>query len=322
VTRTVHAARLVEHGAPLQVERTPLADPGPGEVVVELAYAGVNPVDRYGALGRVAPDGPLPRTLGTEGAGTVDGRRVVVHGHGVGTGRDGTWAEAVVAPTTALVDVPHGVDLREAAAVGVAGVTAWRVVHDLARVDPSDRGLVLGAGGGVGSSVVSAVHAAGATVWGQTSDPGRRDWIVARGADEVVVSDAPGLAAAVAVLEPTVVFDALGDGFSGAAVDALAPRGRLVLYGTSADPRGELPLQQLYRKGLTVIGYGGLTEPPEVLRDATHRTLAAMAAGAMTVTVDSAIPLTDVNEALTRLAERRVRGKLVLEVSSDVAGRR
>src|SRR5579862_2550554 len=86
------AARLVEHGKPLRIEEVDLAHPGPDEVVVELAYAGVNPVDLYSALGQVARDAPVPRTLGREASGEVDGRAVVVFGHGLGMTRDGLWA--------------------------------------------------------------------------------------------------------------------------------------------------------------------------------------------------------------------------------------
>jgi NADPH:quinone reductase len=62
----VKAARLVEHGRPLRVEEVDLAELGPRDVIVDIAYAGVNPVEMYAAQGRVAADAPVPRTLGTE----------------------------------------------------------------------------------------------------------------------------------------------------------------------------------------------------------------------------------------------------------------
>src|SRR5947209_13360197 len=142
-------ARLIEHGKPLEIQEVGLPEPGDGEVVLEVAFSGVNPVDMYAAQGRVAAEAPVPRTLGTEGAGTVDGRPVVARGYGIGTARDGLWANAAVEPRAALVDVPEGVDLKTAAAMGVAGVTAWRTVHELARVSADDTVLVLGASGGV-----------------------------------------------------------------------------------------------------------------------------------------------------------------------------
>jgi len=314
VTTRVRAARLVAHGEPLVVEEVDLAEPAAGEVVVTMRYAGVNPVDRYGALGRVAPDGPLPRTLGVEGLGTVGGRTVLVHGGGLGSVRDGLWAQAVVVPTGAMVDVPAGVDPVVASTVGVAGVTAWRAVHDLGRVTADDRVLVLGASGGVGSMVVSMASAAGAEVWGQTGDADKADWLEGQGARQVVVADASNLVDRLGECRPTVVVDPLGDGFTGAAISAMAPGGRLVLFGTSAGTEGEVPLQQLYRKSLTVFGYGGLSESPERINQGMTAVLAALADGVFTVPVDDVVPLGQVNEALDRLTDRSLRGKLVLDL--------
>ncbi len=81
---SVRAARLIEHGKPLEVQQVELPTPADDEVLVELAYAGVNPVDGYNAAGKVNPDGPLPRTLGGEAAGHLDGVPVVVSGRGLG----------------------------------------------------------------------------------------------------------------------------------------------------------------------------------------------------------------------------------------------
>lgn len=312
----IRAARLVEHGQPLQIEDLDV-EPDAGEVLVELAYAGVNPVDRYNALGRVAADGPLPRTLGSEGAGRADGRPVLVRGHGLSATRDGLWSTAALAPREALVEIPDGVALEAAAAMGVAGVTAWRTVTEKARVTDQDRVLVLGASGGVGSIVVSVVKAIGATVWGQTANPAKADWVRQRGAHEVIVSDASGLAEAAGGLQPTVVIDPLGDGFTGAAVELLTEHGRLVIFGTSADGHGDVPLQSLYRKGLTVYGYGGLIEPDDVMATYTAQALEALRDARMEVTIDRVVPLDRVNDALRALEERQVLGKLVLDLQAS-----
>jgi len=314
VTTRTRAARLTAHGQPLVVEETDLAEPADGEVVVAMAYAGVNPVDRYGAIGRVAPDGPLPRTLGSEGAGTVGDRLVVVHGGGLGTARDGLWAGSAVVPADLLVDVPAGVDPVVAATVGVAGVTAWRAVTDLGRVTAEDRVLVLGASGGVGSIAVSVARATGAEVWGQTGSDDKAGWLEGLGAERVVVAEAGELADALGDYRPTVVVDPLGAGFTGAAITAMAPHGRLVLFGTSAGPEGEVPLQQLYRKGLTVFGYAGLMEPTERINQGIADVLAALAEGRITVPVDTVLPLDRVNEAFDRITERSLQGKVVLDL--------
>lgn len=324
-TRTVRAARLVAHGEPLRVESVPLDGRGRGraageagekaeeDVVVEMAFAGVNPIDRYIALGRVAPDAPLPRTIGVEGVGTVDGRLVALHGTGIATARDGVWASAVLLPRTAMVPVPDGVDPRSAAAMGVAGATAWKTVHDVARVRADDRVLVLGASGGVGSMIVSLLRTSGAVVWGQTGQAKKAGAVESRGAARsVVVAEPAALSAAVSELRPTVVFDPLGGGFTGAAVEALEPRGRLVIFGTSADTHGLVPLQALYRKGLSVLGYAGLLEPAESIHGAMRDALEAVRDGRLDVPVDEVLPLDEVNAALERLVRRDVEGKLLL----------
>jgi NADPH2:quinone reductase len=310
--RTIRAARLHEHGAPLVIEEVELPEPGPEEVRVELEFAGVNPVDRYVAEGRVAPDRPLPRTLGGEASGTLDGREVLVAGGGLGAAREGVWAQAAVVPERSVVELPKGVELRDAAAMGVAGLTTYNVVRDLAEVGPEDRVLVLGASGGVGSMIVSLAHAAGATVWGQTGSEEKCPLIESQGADRVVVGGPEELAGALASLEPTTVFDPLGDGFVQPALDAAAPGARIVSFGTSAGPEVQLNMQTLYRKGLQVLGYAGMMLGEEERRRGLSAALSALAGGEMRVVIDEVLPLAEVNQAFRRLVERRVQGKLLL----------
>jgi NADPH2:quinone reductase len=312
--RTLIAARLRRHGEPLAIERLELPSPRPGEVLVELRYAGVNPVDRYLAEGRVAPDGPLPRTLGSEASGTANGRAVLVAGAGLGTARDGVWASAAVVPEQAVVELPAGVEQRAAAAMGVAGLTAYKCVRELARVGPADRVLVLGAAGGVGSMIVSLARALGAHVAGQTSKERKAGLIREQGAERVLVGDAASLADALGELEPTVVFDPLGGPFLAPVVQALAPRGRIVSFGTSAGAEARFNLQTLYRKGASLLGYGGLGLRPDERRAGLQATLEALARGELRVRIDSVLPLAGVNEALARLERREVQGKLLLDL--------
>lgn len=308
------AARLTEYGAPLRIESVELKEPGPDEVVVEMAFGGVNPVDRYGAAGHTAKDGPVPRTLGTEGSGTVEGKPVLVHGAGVGTKRDGLWASAAVVPSRSLTEVPDGVELAAAACMGIAGATAWNVVNEVAKTNSQDRVLVLGASGGVGSMIVSLANSIGATVWGQTSKESNRTAIAEMGASEVVVCDAPDLAEASGELAPTVVFDPLGNGFTGQAISAMTEHGRLVLFGTSASSTGELPLQLVYRKGLTIYGYGGLIASEETLANAKRSALRAVSDGTMRVSIGKIFRLEQVNDALSTQAGGTAPGKILLDI--------
>jgi len=308
------AVRLLAHHR-VQVQTVEIREPDQDEVLVDMAFAAVNPVDLYVSRGAVAPDGPLPRTLGSEGAGTLDGRKVIVRGHGFGAARDGTWAGALVAPAASVIPVPEAVPLDQAASLGIAGATAIRCVEDLANVAAADRVLVLGAAGGVGSFITSLARAAGATVWGQTSSSAKADFITGSGAENVLVGDADLIADDARAFQPTVVFDPLGGPFTGAAIGALNPGGRLVLFGASAGGVGEVPLRELYRNGITVHGYAGLRDDPATLANATTRALDAVVTGALAVHTDRAVPVGDVEEALLAIANREVRGKLVLRLS-------
>ncbi|MFC3898193.1 zinc-binding alcohol dehydrogenase family protein [Lentzea rhizosphaerae] len=308
------AMRLSTPGGALELHPLEPARPeSDDDVLVRMAYAGVNPVDSYVRAGTVGDPNLLPRTLGVEGVGESGGQWYVVHGGGIGVARDGTWAEYVVAPRDALVPVPAGLDLELAACAGVVGATAVRVTCDLADVTKDDRVLVLGAAGGVGTAVTSVALSRGADVWGQVGDPAKADVVVDGWAEPVVAATPDELRELVAGLGITVAFDALGGGYTGVLVESLAPHGRLISYGVAAGPRSELPMQALYRKNITVRGYGGVAEPEERVRSAIGRALDQLAAADMKIPVDRVVPLDRAEEALEDLKARRVRGKVLLD---------
>ncbi|HYZ82381.1 MAG TPA: zinc-binding alcohol dehydrogenase family protein [Solirubrobacteraceae bacterium] len=312
---TVRAARLVEPGQPLRVEDVELPAPSDGEVRVDLRYGGVNPVDRYVAEGRAAPDGPRPRTLGGEASGALDGRLVLVAGEGLGAARDGVWAQGAVVPAAAVVRVPADVELPQAAAMGIAGLTALNCVRQLAQVTAEDRVVVLGASGGVGSMIVSLARAAGATVWGQTGAASKAAAITEDGAHRVLVGGPEEIAGDLADFEPTVAFDPLGDGFVAPLVDSMQSRGRIVSLGVSAGAEVTFNIQLLYRKMLSLLGYGGMNLTRDERRPGLEAALEAVRAGDLTVRIDTILPLEEVNEAFRRLTERRVQGNLLLDLS-------
>jgi NADPH:quinone reductase len=312
---TVRAARVHQHGEPLVVEDVELPEPGEDEVRVALEFGGVNPIDRHIAEGRVNPDGRLPRTLGGEAAGRADGRPVLVAGEGLGTARDGVWAQAAVVPRAAVLPLPEGVQPRDAAAMGIAGLTALNCVRELAKVTAEDRVLVLGASGGVGSMVVTLARAAGATVWGQTGSPDKAAAIAEQGAERVVVTGPEQLADQVAGFAPTVAFDPLGGDFTAPLVELLAARGRLVSFGVSAGAQVTFNMQSVYRKMLSLLGYGGMQLTGEERRTGLQAALHALGDGSIRVRIDEVLPLDQVNDAFTRLVQRRVQGKLLLDLS-------
>ena len=307
------AARLVAHGKPLSVEQVELGAPADDEVLVALRFASVNPVDRYTAEGKVAPNGPLPRTLGQEAAGFLDGAPVLVTGEGLGASRDGVFASAAVVPRAAIHPLPDNVPLDAAAALGIVGLTTWRVV-ELAAVREGDRVLVLGASGGVGQSVTSYAASKGAEVWGQTGSHEKVGSIIEAGAKKAVVTEAAGLLDAVRDFAPTVVIDPLGGEFTAAALLALEPRGRHVLFGTSSGVEAKIQLQQLYRRQIQLRTYAGLIATREERREGLARAIEEFAAGRLRVTVGRRVPLASVNDGFAALVDRAVIGKVILEV--------
>jgi NADPH2:quinone reductase len=310
----MRAARMHEIGGTLQVDDIDDPVPGDGEVVVDIAYASVNPLDIWvtrGAPGVAASN--LPWIPGTEGSGHLDGRAVLVRGAGLGVMRHGLYRERAVVPQAAVHELPDGIDLAQAAGLPVVGVTAWHAVHTCAQVTSDDRVLVLGASGGVGSVAVQLAAAAGATVWGQTGTVANTAAIAADGAAEVLVTDAAGLAEAASAYAPTVVLDPLGGPFPDAVIAAMADRGRLVVYGTSVDPTVTLNWRQMYRKAISVIGYSGLLGTPEGERHVLDELFAAMVAGRIRVRLADVLPLGQAAEAHAMLIERRAGGKLVLD---------
>jgi NADPH2:quinone reductase len=307
----VRALLLHEIGGELSVGDIPEPVPADGEVIVEMAYAAVNPLDVWvsrGAPGTAAAN--LPWIPGTEGTGHLDGRPVLVRGAGFGVIRPGLTRERVAAPSAAVHEVSDSLDLAQLAGIGVAGVTAWQAVHTNANVGPSDRVLVLGASGGVGSVAVQLATACGATVWAQTTSKAKAERIPA---EHVVVADDTELVLALDGFEPTVVLDPLGGGYTRAAVEVLAPRGRLVVYGTSADEQVAFNLRTFYRKGLVLAGYSGLIESPADNHATMTTLLASLADGTLRVPVE-VVPLRDAHDVHRRILAREVEGKLVVDL--------
>jgi NADPH2:quinone reductase len=300
--------QVLVYGEPMVPSEVPVPVAGPGETLVSVSRAAVNPLDIWTSRGSVG--GGLPRTLGVEGAGTTaDGRRVFFRGSGLGISRDGSYAEQVVVPDEALTPIPDGVSDAAAAGIGVAGVTALDVL-DLAGVGAGSRVLVLGASGGVGSVACQLARARGARVIAQTSSAARAAGLAAE-ADQVAVAGADGLEAAVGD-RVDAVLDPLGGAFTGAAVRLLAPGGCIVVFGASAGPEFTIVSTQLYRNRGRLLGYGGIGESAADLSRKAGILMAEVAAGRLRPVIAAELPLADANEAHRRLLTREAGGKLLL----------
>ena len=309
----MRAARIHAFGEPPSVDEVDEPRIEEGESLFEVAFASVNPLDVWVSDGTVAGGTQrLPFVPGSEATGMLEGRRVLVRGHGFGVTRDGFYRPRVSVPPGPAIPIPEALGSEEAACLGVAGGTAWQLVHGIGAVAAEDRVLVLGASGGVGSLVVQLAKGIGATVWGQTTDPSKVGFIQGLGVDRVVVAAAVNLLGETMDLSPTIAIDPLGGGFTAALVEAIVPYGRIVLYGTSAAERAQIHVRQLYRKALQLLGYSGTIEPEERNREAMEAALEVAARGELRVFVDEILPLDRAADAHQLIRDHTVRGKLLL----------
>jgi NADPH:quinone reductase len=313
----MRAIQIDEFNGPLNVCNIDDPVAQPGERLVTLTHAAVNPLDVWTCQGNFAAVTKLPHTPGAEGLGTdASGTLGLINGGGVGIGRQGTYAQLIAVPESAWVPIPTGSDSAVAVSLGVAGVTAHRSVLGLAKTTADDVVLVLGASGGVGSIAAQLATRTGATVFGQSSSRSKADAVAATGAEVVIAADGNELVAAMGDRKVSVVIDGLGGTFTAASIAVMKPFGRLVNYGTSAGVDVTLQMRNLYRNGITLMGYTGLLLTAEERAVALQDLFADLAAGNIQVAIDEVLPLAQAGEAHRRILAKQVVGKLVLDVNA------
>jgi NADPH:quinone reductase len=318
------AIQMTRHGGPEVLDLKDLSrpDPGPGEVLVNVEAVGVNFIDIYRREGayKVA----LPHVPGTEAAGTV-----VAVGEGVSTLRPGdrvagaafvgAYAEVAVAPAAQLVRVPDGVSSEQAAAVMLQGMTAHYLAHSTYALEEGDTCLVHAAAGGVGLLLIQLAKRAGARVIGTVSTADKEALARAAGADEIVRYTETDFVSAVAELTGgegvEVVYDSVGKTTFAGSLDCLKPRGLLALFGQSSGAVPPFDLQVLNAKGslfVTRPSLGHYTRTPDELAWRAGEVLEGVASGALSVRIDSSLPLAEAAEAHRRLGSRETSGKVLL----------
>ena len=291
---------------------------GPGQVVVEVTAAGVNPVDVRKASGTfVSGPPPLPSVAGSEGVGRIagEGRRVYFGGS---VAPFGAFAERTLVGQEEPVELPDQLDDGAAVALGISGLAAWLPLAWRAQLRPGETVLALGATGIVGQLAVQAAQLLGAgRIVAAGRDPEMLERASELGADATVnLGDVePGEALTQAFREAAggdvdVVHDPLWGAPAAAAVEALAVGGRLVQLGQSAGAEATLASASIRGRHLNVLGYLNFLVPPDVRR-AAYRALAEHAvAGRIAVEVER-LPLARVGEAWERV-QRSAHRKLVL----------
>jgi NADPH:quinone reductase len=308
----MRAITVATYGSPLVLSEIPDPIAGDGQEVVDVVFAAVNPLDIWVCQGNFAGITPQPHTPGAEGlVRRSNGELALVMG--VGVAGPGTYAEKVAVSSAQLIAVPAGIDPKQAAGLGVAGVTAWMCVHALCEVTASDTVLVLGASGGVGSAAAQLAKLAGATVIGQTSSASKTGAVEALGVRAIVAASGAELAAALGSVAPTVIVEGLGGDFTRACVDVVGPGARIANFGTSAGTAVDFDMRTFYRKGTRLLGYGGLLLTPPQRDRAFAALFEYVKAGKLQLNIDGVLPLADAGEAHRRILAKQVEGKLLLD---------
>jgi len=307
---------------------TDLPDPTPsdGEVIVEVAAAGVNNADLQQRQGNYPPPPGASEILGLEVSGTILALGNGVSGWAVGDRvcallAGGGYATHVVVPATQLLPVPEGVELVAAAALPEAACTVYSNIGMLAGLRPGQTLLVHGGTGGMGSHAVLWAKALGATVIATSG--GDRKVAASRdlGADLVIDHRSEDFVAR--ALDFTdgrgvdVVLDVVGPDYLARNLEVLAPNGHVAVIASGSGTEAPLPFGLLMRKRATISGTTlrarPLAEKAAIVEAVRYNVWPFVADGRVRPVVDAVLPLAEAGEAHRRMAAGEVIGKVLLQ---------
>ncbi|MDT5025498.1 MAG: NADPH:quinone reductase [Micromonosporaceae bacterium] len=325
----MHAIRQHRFGPAENLVYEQVVDPqaGPGQVRIAVAAAGVHLIDtviRSGVARGPFPLPTLPMIPGREVAGTVDqvadgvatrwlGQRVVAQ---LGQASGG-YAELAICAVESLHPVPDGLTEEFAVAMIGTGRTALAIL-DLARIAADDVVLVTAAAGGLGSLLVQAARNAGAIVVGAAGGAVKTERVRQLGASVAVDYTDPewtrALREELGDRQPTLALDGVGGRLGRDVLEALAPGGRLILFGFSSGEFTPLTAQDVMGRGLTVSSAVGsrLVGRPGGLRALEEEALATAASGRLVPLVGPAFPLDQAAAAHRAMQDRATVGKTIL----------
>jgi len=281
--------------------------PGDGEVLVNVEAVGVNYRDVYERTREHYGVDP-PGVIGAEAGGTsAEGERLVWNAV------PRSYAEKVAVPRAKAVVVPDGVDTDLAVAVLLQGMTAHYLAHDSYPVREGDRVVVHAAAGGVGQLLTQLAKLRGGYVIATASTDEKRALALELGADEALAYD--DFLEHAKELSVAAVYDGIGKTTFSAGFDALAPTGRMILYGSAGgrpdpvDPHTLESKGSLYLQRPTLATYA---RTPELLAARAAAVFALVAAGDLKVAIGGRYPLADARRAHEDLEARKTTGKLLL----------
>jgi NADPH2:quinone reductase len=321
------AVRIHEHGGPevLVYEDVPDPEPGPGQVLVRVEAASVNPIDVAVRENRFPTPKQPPKILGSDGAGTVvavgegvtavaPGQRVLFSGLGIGS--EGSYAEYAVIHESQAVVIPDSLPAAEAAAIGMAFPTAYYALVTRGQLQAGETVLVQGASGGVGTASVQLARALGARVFGTAAGDEALALVRDLGAEAAIDYRHEDVPARVRELTGGKGVDLIHELVASvnlpADVAMLAKRGRVVCTGQGPEPEARLPIGPALAGDLDVR-FMSLANAGRAGVAAIAREIVAMGTeGRLRPVVGARLPLAEARRA-HELLEGDHLGKIVLE---------
>ncbi len=327
----MQAVQIVDYGGreQLRLADVSVPEPGKGEALVQLAYAGVNFIDVYMREGHYRHSAtygtPLPFTLGMEGGGTVAATGSQVKGIKTGDRvayclSRGSYAQYAVVPAWKLVKVPDAVSLDIATTLMLQGCTAHYLSHSLFPLQPGHSCLVHAGAGGVGQLLIQLARLRGARVFATVGTKEKADIVKRLGAEPILYREVDfreAVMAATAGEGVNVVYDAVGKETIDRSLRSLKRRGTCVNYGGSSGL-----VESVRPLDLAEAGSVFFTRPHLAHYMADSGEIGARAAdlfgaflsGQIKVTIDRTLPLARAGEAHAIIESRQTKGKLLLEV--------
>ncbi len=322
------AVRITQPGGPevLSLAEIQIREPGPSEVLVRVAAAGLNRADCLQRKGVYpAPPGVAADVPGLEFSGTVEqvgegARDFAIGDQVMGICAGGSMATHIVAHERELLRIPRNVGLVEAAAIPEVFMTAYDALFVQAQLQMGERMLVHAIGSGIGTAALQLARAAGATVIGTSRSQQKIDQVRALGLDleHGIVAGENGFADALKAHGGgvDVLLDTIGAKYLGENIKAMAPRGRIVVIGLLGGTKAELPLGVVLAKRLSLHGSVLRSRPLEEKADLAQRfsrsVLPLFEQGKLKPVIAEVMPMADVQEAHRRMEANEVIGKLVL----------
>lgn len=308
----------------LAVEDMPSPTAGPGQVVVDVKAAALNFPDALMVQGLYQVKPPLPFSPGAEVAGLVKAVGQGVQGlkagdRVIGFPGTGGFAEECAVAAGKIMPLPENMDFATGAALVLTYGTSLHALQDCGRLQPGETLLVLGAAGGIGAAAVEIGKAMGARVIAAASNGDKLALCRQLGADETIDYSREELRQRALALTGEkgvdVVCDPVGGGYTEPALRALAWRGRLLIVGFAAGEIPKIPLNLALLKERSLIGvYWGDSvrhDPRGHMRN-MQQLMAWFAEGKVRPVVSERFPLARAPEAMRRLLDRQVKGKVVI----------